>query len=87
MALLNRMGRPDAVPAFTEIARTGSDHLRWQAMRHCLAMNVRTGFALLGAMARSVDDPLATPAGALRARLIEQYPELLELEKQLCRIS
>lgn len=87
MAVLGRMGRSDAVPAIAQLARSGSDHLRWQAMRQCLALDPARGFALLGAMARAVDDPLAEAAGALRAQLLEAHPQLAQVEEKLCLAS
>ena len=35
-----------------------------------------SAFAALTALARRSDDPLCGPAGALRAQLIEAYPQL-----------
>lgn len=82
VALLGRMGRSDAAPVLAEIARDGThgDSLRWQALRECLALDTRTGFWTLTAIARSGEDSLAIPAGALRAQLLETYPQLAEVE-------
>ena len=80
MALLGRMGRSDAAPALAMQARTGSDHLRWQALRECLALDTGTGFAELLRIAQAHEDPLAAPAQALHAQLIEAYPQLKEQE-------
>ncbi|MCX7864920.1 MAG: hypothetical protein N2423_07805, partial [Novosphingobium sp.] len=81
MALLGRMQRSDAAPLFSAIAREeGSMALRWQALRECLALDTRTGFAALTAIARSLDDELAPMAGALRSQLIETYPQLVKIE-------
>ncbi len=81
IALLGRMERADAAPVFAEVAlRDGDDSLRWQAVRECLALDSGAGFAALGDIARREDDPLADIAGALRAQLIETYPQLLEVE-------
>ncbi len=80
VALLGRMGRADAAPLLAAMAEeTGSPHLRWQALRECLALDSRTGFMALSAIAQSSDDPLAAPAGALRAQLLETYPQLAEV--------
>jgi len=84
LALLGRMGRSDAAPLIAEMTREGSDHIRWQAMRECLALDTGTGFAALGDMARNAGDPLAATAGALHAQLIETYPQLARLETQKC---
>lgn len=81
VALLGRMGRTDAAPAMADLARNSGDtSLRWQAVREALALDSVTGFALLGDLARRADDPLAHQAGALRAQLLETYPELAQLE-------
>ncbi len=86
VALLGRMGRKDSAPVLAEIARDESHgtSLRWQAMRECLGLDSRTGFCTLGEIARCQGDPLALPAGALRAQLLETYPELSEID--LCRV-
>lgn len=76
-ALLGRMGRCDAAPMLAAMAEeAGSPHLRWQALRECLGLDSATGFAALTLLARRADDPLAAPAGALRAQLLEAYPQL-----------
>ena len=77
VALLGRMGRADAAPAMSRIAREpGADGLRWQALKECLALDTAQGFAALTAMARDAGDPLAAHAGALRAQLVESWPQL-----------
>ncbi|PLK26593.1 hypothetical protein [Novosphingobium sp. TH158] len=82
VALLGRMGRADAAPVLAEIARDEShgDSLRWQALRECLGLDTRTGFWTLTAIARAGSDALAIPAGALRAQLLETYPQLAEVD-------
>ena len=82
VALLGRMGRKDSAPLLSEIARDESlgDSLRWQALRECLAMDTRAGFWTLTSIARAGADPLAVPAGSLRAQLLESYPQLAEVE-------
>lgn len=76
-ALLGRMGRTDAAPLLGAMAEeNASPALRWQALRECLALDTATGFAALTTLARRSDDPLCGPAGALRAQLIETYPQL-----------
>jgi hypothetical protein len=54
----------------------GSAHLRWQAVRECLALDTARGFALLSRIAADPADDLSTSAGALRAQLVETYPQL-----------
>ena len=86
IALLGRMGRDDAAPDFAEVALgEGDTSLRWQAIRECLALDSAAGFRALASLARRAGDPLAASAGALRARLVEQHPQLLELEAASCR--
>jgi len=81
MALLGRMGRADAAPLLADLAREpGSDSLRWQALREALALDTASGFAALVDVARSPGDALAPAAGALRAQLVEQWPQLAEIE-------
>lgn len=80
-ALLGRMGRTDAAPLLAAMAQEhGSPSLRWQALRETLGLDTREGFLALSAIARSPGDALALPAGALRAQLIEQHPQLGTLE-------
>lgn len=77
IALLARMGRQDAAPVLAEIAReAGPDGPRWQALRECLGLDTLIGFRALTDLALAEGDPLAVPAGALRAQLIEAHPEL-----------
>ena len=85
VALLGRMGRTDAAPAMADVALgSGDPSLRWQALRECLALETATGFAALRTLAQRTGDPLAGPAGALRAQLVETYPQLLQLEGEQC---
>lgn len=80
MALLGRMERADAAPLLAELAReAGAAALRWQALRECLALDTLTGFRTLSAVADTVDDELAAPARALRARLVKTHPRLAEI--------
>ena len=79
MALLGRMGRPDAAPVMAAIAREpGGMAVRWQALRECLSLDTAAGFAALCEVARGEEDELAPAAGALRSQLIESYPQLKE---------
>jgi hypothetical protein len=82
--LLGRMGRKDAAPLLMAMAEEqGGQSLRWQALRECLGLDTALGFAALCRIAARADDPLAAPAGALRAHLLETYPQLTELAE--CR--
>ncbi len=80
-ALLGRMGRADASPLLAAMAQeAGSAGLRWQALRECLGLDSAEGFRTLSAIARSSADPLAAPAAALRAQLLETHPQLAEVK-------
>ena len=81
ISLLGRMGRADAAPLLASMAQgPDSPGLRWQALRECLGLDTATGSTALAALARRADDPLAAPAGALRAQLLESWPQLAQLE-------
>ena len=84
MALLGRMRRRDAAPVMAEMTLEGSDHLRWQALRECLALDTAQGFAALCEVAREPQDTLSANAGTLRAQLNETYPQLAFFEETLC---
>lgn len=82
--LLGRMGRKDAAPLLVAMAEEeGGQSLRWQALRECLGLDTASGYSTLCRIAARADDPLAAPAGALRAHLLETYPQLTELAE--CR--
>ena len=55
---------------------------RWEAVRQLLAQDSARGFALLGELAATVDDPLAVPANALREQLVAAEPALRSLEEE-----
>jgi|JI10StandDraft_1071094.scaffolds.fasta_scaffold02435_27 hypothetical protein len=76
-ALLGRMGRKDAAPLLAAMAEEhGSAALRWQALRECLGLDSAAGFVVLCRLSQNAADPLAAHAGALRAQLLETYPQL-----------
>lgn len=84
-ALLGRMGRSDAAPLLAAMAEEeAAASLRWQALRECLALDTGAGFATLCRMATRSNDPLAAPAGALRAQLLETYPQLAAVQDGAC---
>jgi len=86
IALLGRMDRKDAAPLMARTALDEGDaSLRWQALRECLALDSEEGFGALLRIARRADDPLAAPAGALRAQLLETNPQFARLETAQCR--
>jgi hypothetical protein len=79
-ALLGRMGRYDAAPLLAAmVEEQGGESLRWQALCECLGLDTALGFSVLCRLAARATDPLAVPAGALRAQLLEAYPKLKEL--------
>ena len=79
-ALLGRMGRRDGAPLLAAMAEEeGAQSLRWQSLRECLALDTAVGFAALCRIAAHPDDPLAVPAGALRTRLLVNFPTLAGL--------
>lgn len=76
-ALLGRMGRRDAAPLLAAmVEEEGSEALRWQILRECLALDTAEGFTALCRLAADPADPLASHAGALRAQLLESFPQL-----------
>jgi hypothetical protein len=80
------MGRSEAVSEMTQMAlEPGADSLRWQALREALALDSAAGFAGLCRIVRAADDPLAMSAGTLRAKLLDDYPQLTGLEEAECR--
>ncbi|WP_374405973.1 hypothetical protein [Pelagerythrobacter sp.] len=84
LALLGRMERRDAVPAMAALAREGSDSLRWQALRECLALDSAAGFGELARIARDCADPLHAPARSLHADLCARHPQLAQQEAAPC---
>ncbi|MFC3098771.1 hypothetical protein [Alteraurantiacibacter palmitatis] len=80
-ALLGRMQRRDAAPVLAGMVEREHDRgLRWQALRECLALDTAQGFAALTRIARDPADSLYAEAAALYARLLEDYPQLGEVE-------
>ena len=76
-ALLGRMGRADAAPLLGAMAEEqGGASLRWQALKECLGLDSAQGFTVLSRIAGHQGDPLAAPAQALRAQLLQTFPEL-----------
>jgi hypothetical protein len=85
LALLGRMRCTAAAPLMAAIAREpGDTSLRWQALRECLALDTAVGFATLDSLACATADPLAAPAGALRARLLAAHAELAAIVAVPC---
>ena len=76
-ALLGRMGRSDAAPLLAAMAEeAGGQSLRWQSLKECLGLDTAQGLAALSRIAGRSGDPLAAPAQALRAQLVQAYPQL-----------
>lgn len=79
-ALLGRMQRTDAAPLLAAMAEEDAGaSLRWQALRECLGLDTAIGFSALCRIAARATDPLAAPAGVMRAQLLEAHPELAGL--------
>ena len=84
ISLLGRMGRADAAPLLASMALGGDPAgLRWQALRESIGLDTATGFGALARLARRENDALAAPAGALRAQLLESWPQLAALEAEI----
>ncbi|MXP13699.1 hypothetical protein GRI44_02885 [Altererythrobacter confluentis] len=86
LALLGKMGRVDAAPVLAEMTVNGSDALRWQALRECLALNTASGFAALSALSRKPGDSLAADAAALKHALVTAHPALARMEAEFCPV-
>ena len=71
---------PPVAAMLAELERFGAG----EPLEACPALDTATGFRALGRVARGAGDPLAAPAGALRAQLVEAHPELLSLEDGRC---
>lgn len=85
LAVLGAMQRQDAVPAIARLVREGSESLRWQALRECLALDSAAGFRELSRVARNTADPLHEPACALQGDLLARYPQFARVEGEACR--
>lgn len=79
-ALLGRMKRRDAAPVLSAMVKeSGSDALRWQILRECLALDTATGFRALCSICDRAADPLNQHAATLRATLLARHPSLKDL--------
>ncbi len=77
LALLRTMKRSDTAPVMAMLARQGEAHMRWQAMRECIATDIATGIAELRHMAAKDEAPeLRAIAARTLAELEAQYPQL-----------
>lgn len=80
MAVLAAMGRTDAAPACARLSRSGPMHLRWEALRHALALDFARGWTELCHIAAASEDALSGQARTLRRQLCESYPQLADME-------
>ncbi len=81
LGVIGALGHRPALDAMARLARdTGADRdLRWEALRHCLALDALSGLALLAALAGHGGDALTAPAAALHQQLLARRPELATL--------
>ena len=80
MAVLAATGRTDAAPACAQVSRSGPVHLRWEAVRHALALDFAQGWTELCRIAGASEDALSGQARNLRRQLCESYPQLADQE-------
>lgn len=76
MAVLGALDRRDAAPVVAELARSGPDHRRWEAVRQTLGLDPVAGFALLQDIADNPADSLCGHARSVRAQLLAEHPQL-----------
>lgn len=76
MAVLGALEHSDAIsPMQAYAANLAHDpDARWEAARQVLALDAACGFALLSALSRAGNDPLAKPAFELRENLLIMHP-------------
>lgn len=84
LALLHAMARGDAAPVMAQMALEPDLAVRWQALRHGLALDTRAGFHALCRIADNPADPLAEQARDLKANLLAAYPQLAILGDTAC---
>lgn len=80
--LLARLAPERAPRVLAGLTQGGPDHLRWQALRECLALDTARGFAALSRLADAPGDTLQSHAAALRTDLLAQHPQLHALMKR-----
>ena len=85
LAVLGALKRKDAVPAMAALAVEGPPHLRWEAIRHTIALEPLAGVRTLTETAAREGDELALPAAQLRAQLFATCPQFAELDASACR--
>lgn len=81
LAVLGALGHRGGLSAMAQLAqdRSAARDLRWEALRHSLALDAPTGLTVLARLAQGRDDPLATPAAALEQQLRASRPDLAAL--------
>lgn len=85
LAVLGAMNRRDAVPTIARLAASdAADHLRWEAVRHALALDPVQGFAMLQEIGGSPHDRLASSARNLAESLAVAHPQLAKSEIAPC---
>ena len=85
LAVLGAMNRRDAVPTIARLAASdAADHLRWEGVRHALALDPVQGFAALHEIGNSPYDRLAGPAKNLTDSLAATHPQLARMETAPC---
>jgi hypothetical protein len=84
LAVLGALEHRPALPDMARLARDGSAprDLRWEALRHTLALDAGEGLAVLAAVAGDPADALCGAATALQAQLLASRPELAALIKE-----
>lgn len=81
------LGALEHRPALADIARLARDgsaprDLRWEALRHTLALDAGEGLAVLAAVASDPADALSGTATALQDQLLASRPELAAVIKE-----
>lgn len=85
LAVLGAMNRSDAAATIARLAASvAADHLRWEAVRHALALDPVQGFAALHEIGNSPHDRLAGPAKNLADSLAAAHPQLARMEAAPC---
>lgn len=84
LAVLGALEHRPALADMARLARDGSAprDLRWEALRHALALDAGEGLAVLAAVAGDPADALSGAATALQDQLLASRPELIALIKE-----
>ena len=84
LAVLGALGQCRSCKPMAEFAlcSANEDNARWEAVRQLLAIDTRSGFALLQTLAKRADDPLSGAARDLTAKLLELHPQLNVLQEE-----